>query len=446
VSRSDSKLAVIIGAGPYGLSVAAHLRARGVPVRVFGEVMTTWRKNMPVGMFLKSTPAASSFSAPAAGFTLGDFCAQGGMPPLSEHEAVPVELFSRYGQWFADQLVPDIEPRRVSRLERKEGRFQLTLDSGEQVEADTVVVAAGVTEFAYIPSELAAAAPAGPSPSAAVSHSSQHRGLSSFSGRTVAVIGAGQSALESAALLHEAGARVQVLARGQARFGLPPKAPAHGLMALLPRPRSPLGPTWRIYPFSHAPWLFRQLPAKVRIKLVKRVLGPLGAWWLRDRVVGKIPLREGQRVVEARPEGGKVLLTLDSAGQRSKVTVDHVLAATGYRVDLAQLGFLGPDLRASIQTVAGWPCLSSSSESSVPGLFFAGLTAAGTFGPVMRFVCGSGFAARRISAAVAARASRPAPPIQPLALAGEPLAPSGRAAALGAQEGGPSADLRHSPR
>jgi thioredoxin reductase len=368
------------------------------------------------------------------------------MPPLSEHEAVPVELFSRYGQWFADQLVPDIEPRRVSRLERKEGRFQLTLDSGEQVEADTVVVAAGVTEFAYIPSELAAAAPAGPSPSAAVSHSSQHRGLSSFSGRTVAVIGAGQSALESAALLHEAGARVQVLARGQARFGLPPKAPAHGLMALLPRPRSPLGPTWRIYPFSHAPWLFRQLPAKVRIKLVKRVLGPLGAWWLRDRVVGKIPLREGQRVVEARPEGGKVLLTLDSAGQRSKVTVDHVLAATGYRVDLAQLGFLGPDLRASIQTVAGWPCLSSSSESSVPGLFFAGLTAAGTFGPVMRFVCGSGFAARRISAAVAARASRPAPPIQPLALAGEPLAPSGRAAALGAQEGGPSADLRHSPR
>jgi FAD-dependent urate hydroxylase len=405
--RSDSRPAVVIGAGPYGLSVAAQLRAHGVPVRVFGEVMTTWRDHMPAGMFLKSTPDASSIGAPTAGYTLGDFCAREGIAPLGQDEAVPVDLFVRYGRWFADQLVPDIEPRRVIRLERAERGFDLTLDSGEELQSGTVVIAAGLTDFAYVPAELAAAAPAGPSPSAAVSHSSQHRDLSGFRGRDIAVIGAGQSALESAALLHEAGARVRVLARGQARFGDPPKAPARGPMALLPRAHSPLGPTWRIYPFSRAPGLFRHLPPQTRLTLVHRVLGPLGAWWLRDRVEGQIPLLDGQRVVQARQDGGKVLLTLAAAaGQRSELQVDHVLAATGYRVDLAKLTFLEPDLRAGIQTLAGWPQLSSCFESSVPGLFFAGMTAAATFGPVMRFVCGSRFAARRIGAAVAGRAGR----------------------------------------
>jgi FAD-dependent urate hydroxylase len=371
--------------------------------------MTTWRNHMPDGMFLKSTPAASSICAPEAGFTLGAFCALGGPRPLREDEAVPVGLFIRYGQWFAQRLVPDVEQRRVCRIEHGERRFHLTLDSGEELEADTVVMAAGATDFAYLPAELAAAVPAGPSPAAAVSHSSQHRDLSRFRGRDVAVIGAGQSALENAALLHETGARVRVLARGHALFGYPPKAPARGPMALLPRPDSPLGPTWRIYPFSHAAGLFRYLPPRARLELVDRVLGPLGAWWLRDRVEGRIPVLDGQRVRQARHDGDKVLLTLDSAGgQRGELTVDHVLAATGYRVDLEKLGFLGPDLRAGVRTLAGWPCLSAESESSVPGLFFAGLTAAATFGPVMRFVCGTGLAARRISAAVASRTGRPA--------------------------------------
>jgi cation diffusion facilitator CzcD-associated flavoprotein CzcO len=430
MNTSNSSTAVVIGAGPYGLSVAAHLRARGVSVRVFGEVMSTWRDHMPAGMFLKSTPDASSISAPAAGFTLGAFCAQDGPRPLREDEAVPIGLFIRYGQWFAERLLPDVEQQRVGRLERGERRFHLTLTDGEELETDAVVLAVGGPDFAYLPDELAAAVPAGPSPAAVVSHSSQHRDLSEFRGRDVAVIGAGQSALESAALLHEAGAAVRVLNRGHARFGYPPKAPPRGLLAVLPRPHSPLGPTWRIYPFSHAPALFRHLPARTRLRLVNRVLGPLGAWWLRDRVEGQIPVLDGHRVLHARQEGDKVLLTLDSgAGESGELTADHVIAATGYRVDLGKLDFLGPDLRASIRTLDGWPCLSADSESSVPGLFFAGLTAAATFGPVMRFVCGTGFAARRISAAVAGRTGR-----------------TGRPATGNVQEGDASAHLSSSPR
>ena len=190
-----------------------------------------------------------------------------------------------------------------------------------------------------------------------------------------------------------------VLVRGTARFGDPPKKPATGLMSLLPEPRSPLGPTWRIYPFSHAPGLFRYLPAQTRIKLVKTVLGPLGAWWLRDRVVGRIPVLDGHPVRRASRDGDMVVLSLGGAGV-SELKVDHVLAATGYRVDLGRLGFLGPDLLGGVATVAGWPRLSRSFESSVPGMFFVGLPAAATFGPVMRFVCGAGFAARQVSAAM----------------------------------------------
>jgi thioredoxin reductase len=235
-----------------------------------------------------------------------------------------------------------------------------------------------------------------------VSHSSQHRDLSVFAGREVAVVGAGQSALESAALLHESGAHVQVLVRGTVRWGLPPTPPRTGLLGMLPKPNSPLGPTWRIYPFSHAPHMFRYLPADARLRLVRQVLGPLGAWWLRDRVDGNLPVLEGHQVTAARGEAGKIVLSVDSPEGFRELQVDHALAATGYRVDLARLDYLHPTLRDELRQVSGWPHLTGSFESSVPGLFFAGQAAAETFGPVMRFACGAGFAARRISAAAAA--------------------------------------------
>ena len=77
---TSSAPAVVIGAGPYGLSVAAHLRGRGIAVRTFGDVMDGWHTHMPAGMFLKSTSSASSLSAPGTGSTLADFCVVSGTP------------------------------------------------------------------------------------------------------------------------------------------------------------------------------------------------------------------------------------------------------------------------------------------------------------------------------------------------------------------------------
>jgi hypothetical protein len=401
--------AVVVGAGPYGLAVAAHLRARDVPVRVFGDPMASWRHQMPSGMFLKSTPGASSISAPAPGHTLADYCASRGIGPLGRDEPVPIGLFIRYGRWFQEELVPDVQDSRVQRLRHLDGGIELTLESGEQVHTATVVVATGLSGYAQVPPVLAALAPTGPSPAAAVSHSSQYGDLSPLAGRDVVIVGAGQSALESAVLLHEIGARVQVVARRQVRFAEAPPPAGTGRLSTLRRPDSPLGPGWRHVAVSSLPGSFRRLPATARLGLVRTILGPSGAWWLRERFIDDITVHSGRRVTAATVVDGRVRLQVtDRGGNGTALIADHVIAATGYRADVDRLGFVDAGTRAALRRVGGSPALSGSFESSVPGLYFPGLGAAATFGPLQRFVCGTTFAARRVSAAVAARTRRPA--------------------------------------
>lgn len=355
---------------------------------------------MPAGMVLKSTPAASTISAPQPGHTLQDFCDATGQQRLqTDRQVVPIDTFIRYGMWFKERLVPDVEPVRVAAVDRRDGALYLKLDSGEQFRARAVVVATGLIGFAHLPPELAAAAPGGPAATGVISHSSQHADLGRFAGREVVVVGAGQSALESAALLREVGASVRILVRGRgASFGDPPTSGPHW------QPDTPMGRAWSLYAVSRYAAAFRYLPARTRLYLVRNVLGPKGAWWLKDRVAGHIPVLAGQRITGARVDGRKaVLMTLSQDGLRSEVSADHVLAATGYRVDLEALGYLGSELRATLARTEGAPRLDASFQSSVPGLYFTGLPSAATFGPVLRFVCGTEFASPRVAAAVARR-------------------------------------------
>jgi cation diffusion facilitator CzcD-associated flavoprotein CzcO len=404
-TRSRGSSVVVIGAGPYGLSVAAHLQAHGVRARVFGEPMVTWRSHMPAGMFLKSTPAASAIAAPVPGFTLSDFFAASGLPALGDDEPVPIEDFERYGLWFQSSLVPWVEQVRVRRVARDGEAFEVWLDSGEELRAAAVVVATGLVDFAHVPDELAAGlAHQEPGVAAAVSHSSQHRDLSVFAGRRVAVVGAGQSALETAALLHECGARVHVLVRGRrVVFAGPPSgdAPLHRLL----KPSSPMGPGWSLAALHRGAPMFRHLPLGARLRTVHNVLGPSGAWWLRSRVEGRIDLRIEHRVRAATIGTDGLVLHLNDANQRSyELPVDHVIAATGYRADLGQMDFLAPSLRNRLTSARGWPGLTPDFESSEPGLFFVGLSAAATFGPLLRFVCGTELAGPRVARASAVHA------------------------------------------
>ncbi|MBV2355050.1 NAD(P)-binding domain-containing protein [Streptomyces sp. J2-1] len=386
----------VIGAGPYGLSTAAHLRVRGIPVRIFGEPMTAWRDHMPAGMLLKSTPAASDLDCPQPGHTLADYCDAAGIRRLvTDEDIVPVETFTAYGDWFQRSLLPELERVRVVSVERDgSGGFALKLDSGEEFTARAVVVATGLTGFAHLPPELAGAVPDGPSATGVLSHSSQWHDLGRFAGRDLIVVGAGQSALETAVLAAEGGARVRVVSRGRGRvaFGAPPWEQPRL------RPESPFGRAWSLWALSYYPQPYRFLPEPVRHTLVRRVLGPLGAWWLRERFAGRVEVREVERVLGAEAaDSGPVLTVRGHDGRTERLDADHVVAATGYRVDVAALDFLGPGLRARLATGRGAPRLGPGYVSSLPGLYFTGLPAAASYGPVMRFVCGTAFASPRLA-------------------------------------------------
>ncbi|MEU6541320.1 FAD-dependent oxidoreductase [Streptomyces sp. NPDC047000] len=386
----------VIGAGPFGLSTAAHLTARGIPVRVFGEPMVSWRDQMPAGMILKSTPAASSIDAPQPGHTLADYCDAAGTSRLvTDEDLIPVETFTAYGEWFQRQLLPGLERVRVVSADRREGGgFDLKLDSGESFTARAVVVATGLSGLAYLPPELAVAGAGGPAPTGPVSHSSQHHDLTRFAGRDLVVVGAGQSALETAALAAEAGAQVTVVSRGRDKvaFGAAPWDQPRL------RPESPFGRAWSLWAFSHYPHPYRYLPAHLRHYLVRRVLGPLGAWWLRDRFEDKVTVREVERITGTdAPDGSPRLTVRTLDGRTRELPADHVIAATGYRVDTAAMDFLGDGLRTEVAVSRGTPKLGAGYVSSVPGLYFTGLPAAASYGPVMRFVCGTEFASPRLA-------------------------------------------------
>jgi cation diffusion facilitator CzcD-associated flavoprotein CzcO len=403
-ASTNSPAAVVVGGGPYGLAVAAHLLDRGVSVRVFGEPMDAWRHNMPKGMFLKSTPRASSISAPRPGHRLEDYCLAHGITPLAGDDPVPIDLFVGYGRWFQEQLVP-IERERVTNVTRAGRGFEVTLGSGEVFTTPSVVMAAGHVQFAYVPPELAGLADGQPLPTAALSHASNHDDLSKFAGCDVAVIGRGQSALESAALLHEAGAGVRLLVRApRVLWAGPPVAGPRPTRDRVLKPESPLGPGWSLVGSYRGAPLIRHLPERSRLAIFRAVLGPSGAWWLHDRVEPAVEIRTSQFVGSATMEGDKVALDCVPAhGTRQRLVVDHVLAATGYRVDVDSIAFLDRDLRARVGRFHGFPSLDAGFESTVPGLFFAGLSSAGTFGPLMRFVCGTDFAAPRLARAVSER-------------------------------------------
>jgi hypothetical protein len=353
--RAQRADAIVIGAGPYGLATAAHLTARGLSVRTVGEPMESWRRRMPLGMHLKSTPFASSIAAPRPGGTLADFCAATGTEPFVGHRPVPIEAFIRYGLWFKDRHVPEVEPLKVAHVERHDGGFAVVLDNGDEPMTSNVVIATGLSEAARLPRQLAELRSAGSPGPGLVSHSSDHRDLSAFAGRRVAVLGAGQSALEGAALLHESGANVDLLVRGpRVRFGSPPGDVSHQGLGTPLKPESLLGPGWSLVAFSRLPTTFRLLPWRLRLHFVATVLGPSGAWWLRERVDGRLAIHLGHRLERAAPKGDGVALSFATAtGERRTAKFDHVIAATGFQPDVGAMGFLSPALRRGVARTDG---------------------------------------------------------------------------------------------
>lgn len=201
----------------------------------------------------------------------------------------------------------------------------------------------------------------------------------------------------AAGLLYEAGVDVQLVGRRSAlKFhGKPAAGQPRSLWQRIQKPQTGLGPGWRSSFYANAPAVFHRLPENLRLEIVKRTLGPSGGWFIRDKVMGRVPLSLGYTIESAGVEGKQVALRLRGQdGAEKRIRADHIIAATGYKVRIESLKFLGSDIRSRLDTVEQTPILSSEFESSLPGLYFVGVAAANSFGPVMRFAYGAEFAAR----------------------------------------------------
>jgi len=386
----------VIGAGPYGLSLAAHLRNLGIDCQIFGRPMDAWTSHMPEGMLLKSEGFASNLYDPKGEYSLAKYCREHAIPYHDQRIPVPVEAFADYGLEFARRFAPDLRDTLVVSLRREADRFTLTCANGDIDGARRVVVATGIGPYAWLPRQLSKI------PREYVSHSYDHHDLSGFSGQSVAVVGAGASAVDLACLLADRGAKVALICRrDKLIFGTRPSDRGRSLWEQLKRPSSGLGPGWRSRLSTDAPLLFHVLPASLRHLIVRRHLGPAAGWPMREKFENRVSLLAGREILDASLDGAHVRLSSRRVdGAADAASFDHVVAATGYRVDISRLKFIDEALRSEIACVEETPILSSRFESSVKGLFFIGTTAANSFGPMLRFAFGARFAARRVSNAL----------------------------------------------
>jgi FAD-dependent urate hydroxylase len=390
--------AVVIGAGPYGLSTTAHLRGRGLSVAIFGKPLQLWREQMPQRMFLRSYWWATNLSDPGRlnGFKQY-FQAHNVEHDLFAPEPVPIATFIDYGLWFQKQVVPDVDETFVAAVARNERQFEVTLADGRVLHCAAVVMAPGLAYYTYRPAEYDHL------PAHLVSHSANHRTFCRFAGKRVVVIGGGQSALETAALLHESGADVDVVTRRPIVWltgdSLQDRS---SWLSRLRRPTAGIAPGWPNWLLERFPYAFQQLPRASKDRLLHGRLshGPAGSRWLMDRVLGKLRVHERQSVRRLKEVDDGAALTLSNG---TTLRADHIILGTGYRVDINRLPMLASSLVSEIRTYENAPVLNGRFESSVPGLYFVGFSSVRSCGPLFRFVVGADATAQRVAGAVEGR-------------------------------------------
>jgi Pyridine nucleotide-disulphide oxidoreductase len=378
----------IIGAGPYGLSLAAHLRARGIRHRIFGDPMRFWR-DMPVGVNLKSLAFATNIYVPARGHEFPQWCLQNG---LEDFEPCTMQSFATYGWQMQKRFVPDLEEVFVTNVSQRERGFEVTLATGERFSAAKVISCTGLSGLSYTPSVLKDLGPD------RMRHTFDISDYGDFKNRSVAVIGAGASAIEAGALVREAGGSSEVFIRGhEAVFhGRAPRV--RPLWERMKNPTTVLGTSRSGWVLQHLPLLVYRMPRERRTRFVKGHLGPASPWWIQDRVIGKVPLHVRHELLEAVAHGNGVRLKFKNGGGEIRTAdVDFVIAGTGYEVDVARLAYLDPQLRERIRCIERSPELNIHFESSVRGLHFLGPLSFMCFGPMFRFVSGAEVAARKLS-------------------------------------------------
>jgi hypothetical protein len=382
----------VVGAGPYGISHGLTLKSLGGKFVVFGQPMDTWMNHMPNGMHLKSEGFSSNIFEPA-GNTLESFCRDRQLPYKREGFPIPLDTFRKYGMEGHARLGTHADTRYVTDISKSNGSFAIRLADGATMRAAKVVLSIGISHFAYIPEEFASL------PRELVTHSSDHLDPTVFGARKVLVVGAGASGIGLAALMASSGCEATLVTTySEVGFNRPPPPGGRKLLERVRRPDSCFGPGIKSYFYEHAPTLFRSFPEGMRFRVFKEFAGPCGAAYSEESYRSQVRSILDSRVTSVKPHCGRVQVSLTSAsGLVIDDVFDNVIFATGYRPDVGRLGFLDATLRQEIRTLRGAPELSANFECSVPGLYFSGLATAPTFGPLMRFVCGTKFTSTQLA-------------------------------------------------
>ena len=296
-----------------------------------------------------------------------------------------------YGLEFQKKFVPELDLRGVANVSRLGDRFILSLQDGSLLRAARIVVATGIRDYTYVPEVLRGL------PKDFVTHSAEYGSLDHLAGRKVLIIGGGASAVDLAWSLFQRGSDVSLVCR-QPKINFHPEPPPRNLYSAIRSPDTPIGGGWNLFFYSRAPHIFHLLPEKTRRRIVATTLGPFPGWFMTDRVPGRVPILGGLQVAGAEVVESRITLkTKGGDGGVKRLKADHVVAATGYHVDINRLTFLDDALKKGIRVSGRAPVLSASFESSERGLYFVGVASAASFGPVMRFVAGAEFTARNLS-------------------------------------------------
>lgn len=358
----------IIGAGPAGLSLAAHAAHHGLSVALFGEPMSFWKRSI-VPLPLRSLPGSTNIDTPRAGYTYAEFAREVGLVELKN---IPFHAFLAYAQRFLRGHGLCVNRTQVTGLSRAADVWHLRTPRGEW-HARNVAVAVGLKGMERLPSAIA-------SRRVPYTLASQLQSFSPYAGKRVAVLGAAQSAAEIALEAAAKCAEVHMLVRGSAIKYRSLHTPGNPAFKLL---------------FRRADVFFQQLPAVLQNRLIRYLLKGTVEPGMRETIAASGVTVHTHVALDA-TASAVAGIRLDLGGGRELV-VDHLVVATGYQYDVRRIPFLQAQAAdGSLRHEGGLPVLSRHAEASLPGLYFAGLSALRMLGPQCQFVFGTSKVTPRI--------------------------------------------------
>lgn len=367
---------LIVGAGPFGLAMAAWAGEKGMDYLIVGKPMDLWRANMPQGMILRSH--CDWHLDPAGIDTIERYLESRGRTPAAV-EPLSRDFYLGYVDWFMARKGLAPIPDLVQRLDTADGSFLATLKSGATITANNVLLAIGFRYFQYVPEELARLLPA-----RRVAHTCELVNFEPLRDKRCLIIGGRQSAFEWAALLAEHGAATVHVSH---RHPTPEFTDSEWGWINEMMARFLTEPAWYRSLTGSEQEVVRSKFAEARIKLEP---------WLWPRIdKSNVFLWPETHVVScAESASGELAIGLDND---ETLAIDHVVLATGYRVNMQRVPFLAAgNILDKLALNEGYPVLDDGFQSSVAGLYVTSLPAIRDFGPFFGFTVAVGVSAKLI--------------------------------------------------